>query len=117
MKMSRTVKYYENIMKCVENAIKRSEKCQIINKVADNYVMSKNGKLDRIFEYTVNFIDEDNVEYCLDVFIKAEDCQNDDFESILCHIVLDEDFENIVETPFFSKAYSKMCRILEVPII
>ena len=30
MKMSRTVKYYENIMKCVENAIKRSEKCKII---------------------------------------------------------------------------------------
>ena len=117
MKMSRTVKYYENIMKCVERAINRSEKCQIINKVADNYVMSKNGKLDRIFEYTVNFIDEDNVEYCLDVFIKAEDCRNDDFESVLCHIVLDEDFENIVETPFFSKAYSKMCRILEVPII
>lgn len=120
MKISNIVRYYGNLVEIVENAINNSEKCFNMSKVVDNYIITdnyilsdeKNSEISYIYEYTVNF-ETEIAEYCFYMWVKVENCRDNEYDRIICNVVLTEDMETIVESKYFTKTYDVLCNIIK----
>ena len=113
MKISNVVRYYGNLVEIVENAINNSEKCFNVSKIADNYIFGeKDGEISYIYEYTVNF-ETEIAEYCFYIWIEVENCRDNEYDRIICNVVLDKDMETIVESEYFTKTYGELCNIIK----
>ena len=104
------VEKYENIVGTLRTYLKNSDfyTCQLNKEVKNNYIYRKNGKLSRIFEYTVYYTNENGENCCVDVFMKAENCRKDVFENEICRFRYEVEDEVVMCSEIFIDVYLEM---------